>query len=142
GCRPRSRGTAPERHVARRDHGCGARSSDGGTGIAAAARTGGDRRHPALARARPVAGAVPFECCGRRHRLRTDGSNQGETAMARKPQQEQPEGTSREKIISAFMALLAERRIEEISFGDIAARAGLSLAQCRAEFGSLLAVLA
>jgi len=62
--------------------------------------------------------------------------------MARKPQQEQPEGTSREKIISAFMALLAERRIEEISFGDIAAPAGLSLAECRAEFGSLLAVLA
>jgi len=62
--------------------------------------------------------------------------------MARKPQQEQPEGTSREKIISAFMALLAERRIEEISFGDIAARAGLSLAECRDEFGSLLAVLA
>jgi AcrR family transcriptional regulator len=71
-----------------------------------------------------------------------DGSNQGETAMARKPQQEQPEGTSREKIISAFMALLAERRIEEISFGDIAGRSGLSLADCRAEFGSLLAVLA
>src|SRR2546428_1561096 len=71
-----------------------------------------------------------------------DGSNQGETAMARKPQQEKPEGTNREKIIGAFMALLAERRIEEISFGDIAARAGLSLAQCRAEFGSLLAVLA
>src|SRR6266516_1622131 len=62
--------------------------------------------------------------------------------MARKPQQAKPEGTNREKIMSAFMALLAERRIEEISFGDIAARAGLSLAQCRAEFGSLLAVLA
>jgi AcrR family transcriptional regulator len=71
-----------------------------------------------------------------------DGSNQGETAMARKPQQEKPEGTNREKIIGAFMALLAERRIEEISFGDIAARAGLPLAECRGEFGSLLAVLA
>ena len=70
-----------------------------------------------------------------------DGSNQGETAMARKPQQEKPEETNREKIIAALMALLAERRIEEISFGDIAGRAGLSLADCRAEFGSLLAVL-
>ena len=61
--------------------------------------------------------------------------------MARKPQQEKPEETNREKIIAALMALLAERRIEEISFGDIAGRAGLSLAECRAEFGSLLAVL-
>src|SRR6266516_3831602 len=62
--------------------------------------------------------------------------------MARKPQQAKPEGTNREKIMSAFMALLAERRIEEISFGDVAASAGLSLAECRAEFGSLMAVLA
>jgi AcrR family transcriptional regulator len=71
-----------------------------------------------------------------------DGSNQGETAMARKPQQEQPEGTNREKIIGAFMAILAERPIEQISFGDIAGRSGLSLADCRAEFGSPMAVLA
>jgi AcrR family transcriptional regulator len=62
--------------------------------------------------------------------------------MARKPQQERPEGTNREKIVSAFLALLAERRIEEISFGDVAGGAGLSLAECRGEFGSLLAVLA
>src|SRR5260370_38653700 len=65
-----------------------------------------------------------------------DGSNQGETAMARRPQPEKPEGTNREKIIGAFMALLAERRLEEISFGDIAGRAGLPLAECRGEFGS------
>ena len=62
--------------------------------------------------------------------------------MARKPQQEKPGGTNREKIVSAFMAMLAERRIEEISFGDIAGRAGLSLAECRDEFGSLLGMLA
>ena len=62
--------------------------------------------------------------------------------MARKPQQEKPGGTNREKIVSAFMAMLAERRIEEISFGDIAGRAGLSLAECRDEFGSHLGMLA
>src|ERR1700680_4817395 len=62
--------------------------------------------------------------------------------MARKPRQEKPEGTNREKIVRAFMALLAERRIEEISFGDIAGRARVSLAECRDEFGSLLGMLA
>jgi AcrR family transcriptional regulator len=62
--------------------------------------------------------------------------------MARKPQPAKLEGTDREKIASAFMAVLAERPIEEISFGDIAARAGVSLAAFRAEFGSLMAVLA
>jgi len=62
--------------------------------------------------------------------------------MARKPQQEKRGGTNREKIIAAFMALLAERRFEEISFADIAAHAGLTLAECRAEFASTVAVLA
>jgi AcrR family transcriptional regulator len=61
--------------------------------------------------------------------------------MARKPQQEKPAGTNREKIVSSFLALLAERRIEEISFSDVAERAGLSLADCRAEFNALPAVL-
>ena len=62
--------------------------------------------------------------------------------MARKPQQERSHETSREKIVSAFMALLADRPIEEISFADVASRAGLSLAECRAEFSSLMGVLA
>jgi AcrR family transcriptional regulator len=53
-----------------------------------------------------------------------------------------PAGTDREKIIAAFMALLAEKRFERIGFGDIAARSGLTLANCRAEFGSTLAILA
>ena len=53
-----------------------------------------------------------------------------------------PTGTDRQKIVAAFMALLAEKRFEEIGFGDIAARAGLTLANCRAEFGSTLAILA
>ena len=51
-------------------------------------------------------------------------------------------GTVREKIVAAFMALLAEKRFDEIGFGDTAARAGVSLAECREEFGSTLAILA
>jgi len=73
--------------------------------------------------------------------------------MARKPQRSRPAprrapalppptGTDRDKIIAAFMGLLAEKRFEEIGFADVAARSGLTLANCRAEFGSTLAVLA
>lgn len=73
--------------------------------------------------------------------------------MARRPQRSRPAakerpalppptGTDRDKIVTAFMALLAEKRFEEIGFGDIAARSGLTLANCRAEFGSTLAILA
>ena len=40
------------------------------------------------------------------------------------------------------MALLAERPYEEISFADVAARADVPLHRCRAEFDSLVAVLA
>jgi AcrR family transcriptional regulator len=52
------------------------------------------------------------------------------------------DASPRERIIHAFMALLAERRIEEIGYTDIAARAGVSLAELRSEFGSKLAILA
>jgi hypothetical protein len=67
--------------------------------------------------------------------------------MARKPsgvnpQLPPPTKSDREKIVEAFMALLAERPFEEIGFGEIAARAGLTLAQCRGEFSSTVGVLA
>lgn len=73
--------------------------------------------------------------------------------MARKPQRSRaaprrvpapppPTGTDRQKIIAAFMALLAEKRFERIGFGDISERSGVSLAACRDEFGSTLAILA
>src|SRR5882724_8413432 len=74
--------------------------------------------------------------------------------MARKPQRSAkrapksapalppPGGTDRDNIIAAFMALLAERRFEQIGFGDIAARAGVSLSVARGEFGSTLSILA
>jgi len=63
--------------------------------------------------------------------------------MARKPDRDHaPTKSNRERIIDAVLALLAERPIEEIGFGDIAGRAGLTLAECRGEFGSVLAVVA
>ena len=52
------------------------------------------------------------------------------------------EKTARERVIDAFMALLGEEPIEEIGFGDIAARAGVSLAELRNLFGSKMAILA
>jgi AcrR family transcriptional regulator len=48
----------------------------------------------------------------------------------------------REKIVAAFMALLAEKPIERIGFAEIAERAGVTLSHLRAAFGSPLAILA
>ena len=53
-----------------------------------------------------------------------------------------PADTPREKIIEAFMALLAEQPFEKIGLADIAERAGVSLADLRGEFGSPMAILA
>jgi len=50
--------------------------------------------------------------------------------------------TEREKIIAAFLSLLADKSFEAIGFSDIAERAGVSLAQLRGEFSSTLAILA
>jgi AcrR family transcriptional regulator len=63
-------------------------------------------------------------------------------ARAAAPALPPPGGTDRERIIAALMGLLAEKRFEEIGFGDIAGRAGVSLAVLRGEFGSKLAMLA
>jgi AcrR family transcriptional regulator len=48
----------------------------------------------------------------------------------------------RDKIVAAFLALLAEKRIEQIGFTEIAEGAGVTLAQLRGEFASPLAILA
>jgi len=48
----------------------------------------------------------------------------------------------RGKIVAAFMALLIEKRIEDIGFAEIAREAGVPLAQLRGEFASTLAILA
>lgn len=63
--------------------------------------------------------------------------------MARKPDNPSstPEKSDRDRIVEAFMTLLAERAYERIDFGDVAARADLPLHRCRAEFDSLIGVL-
>src|SRR3982075_2119400 len=48
----------------------------------------------------------------------------------------------RERIIAAFMALLADKPIERIGFAEIARAAGVSLSELRGQFGSTLAILA
>jgi len=50
--------------------------------------------------------------------------------------------SERDKIIAAFLALLAEKPLESIGLADIAAEAGVSLEQLRGEFSSPLAILA
>jgi AcrR family transcriptional regulator len=49
---------------------------------------------------------------------------------------------NREKIVEAFLALLAQTPIEHVGFAEIAARADLSLADLRAEFNSNHEILA
>jgi AcrR family transcriptional regulator len=50
--------------------------------------------------------------------------------------------TERDRIIAAFLALLADKPFASIGFDDIAQRTDLSLAQLRSEFASTLAILA
>jgi AcrR family transcriptional regulator len=51
-------------------------------------------------------------------------------------------GSPRERIVRAFMALLAKKPYESIGLAEVAARAGVPLAQLRGEFDSALAILA
>jgi AcrR family transcriptional regulator len=51
-------------------------------------------------------------------------------------------GSEREKIIAAFLALLAEKPIEQIGFAEIAKETGVSLGQLRGEFASTHAIFA
>lgn len=53
-----------------------------------------------------------------------------------------PAANLRARLIDALMALLAERSIEGISPGDVAAKAGVSLADMRGEFSSVMGILA
>ena len=66
----------------------------------------------------------------------TRSSNQGSAGNS-----SPPAGSDRDKATAALMALLAERRFEDIGLAEIAGRAGLSLSQLRGEFGSTLAIL-
>src|SRR5262245_8298172 len=58
------------------------------------------------------------------------------------PQRPKRNGSDRERVIDAFMALLAERSFEQIGLGDIAEQAGFSLAQLRDLFDGKIAILA
>src|SRR4029079_6322204 len=51
------------------------------------------------------------------------------------------ERSERERIIDAFMALLAEKSIEQIGFAESAKGAGVSLSDLRGAFGSTVAIL-
>src|SRR5215468_4388969 len=74
--------------------------------------------------------------------------------MARRPARRPPqrprsdEGASnpplsdRDKIIAALFELLAEQAFEDIGYADLAARAGVSLATLRQEFGSKFPIVA
>jgi len=50
--------------------------------------------------------------------------------------------TDRDKIVAALLALLADKSFETVGLADVAARAGVSLAQLRDEFASTLAIIA
>jgi AcrR family transcriptional regulator len=55
------------------------------------------------------------------------------------PSSDQP---ARERVIAAFMALVAEKSFERVGFAEIATRAGVSLSELRGLFDSTLAILA
>jgi AcrR family transcriptional regulator len=64
------------------------------------------------------------------------------SSAAAKPTAPVGTGSEREKIIAAFLGLLAEKPIEQIGFAEIAKEAGVSLGQLRGEFASTLAIFA
>lgn len=52
------------------------------------------------------------------------------------------EGSARKHVVSALMELLGDKPLEQISLGDIARRAGVTLADLRSEFSSVMEILA
>lgn len=72
----------------------------------------------------------------RRPARKTAGKSARHTRGAAAP------ATDREKIIAAFLKLLADRRFEAIGLPAIAREAGVSLAALRDEFASTLAIVA
>ncbi len=53
----------------------------------------------------------------------------------------QPGAVQRDPIVDAFMALLADKRIEDIGFAEIARRAGVSLSALRVKYSSKIEIL-
>jgi AcrR family transcriptional regulator len=64
------------------------------------------------------------------------------TSDAPSPQTSRNGKPARERIIDAFMALLAQKPIEQIGLAETAKEAGVSLAELRDVFGSTFAILA
>jgi AcrR family transcriptional regulator len=54
----------------------------------------------------------------------------------------QPSGIRHDPIVAAFMAILAEKRFEDIGFAEIARRAGVSLSELRGKHASKIEMLA
>jgi AcrR family transcriptional regulator len=63
------------------------------------------------------------------------------TAKA-KPALPPPAGSDRQRIVRAFMQLVAEKPIERIDLSEVAKRANVSLARLREEFNTTLSILA
>lgn len=66
----------------------------------------------------------------------------GQPEQPSRPHEPPGSGSDRDRIIAAFMALLAEKPFEKIGLAEIARRAGVSLAQLRDQFASTFAILA
>jgi AcrR family transcriptional regulator len=64
------------------------------------------------------------------------------SSSATKPAAPVGAGSEREKIVAAFLALLADKPIEQIGFAEIAKEARVSLGQLRGEFASTVAIFA
>jgi AcrR family transcriptional regulator len=77
-----------------------------------------------------------------RRPVRRSAGKTARPSSDRKPAGASRPATERDKIIAAFLALLAEKPIEQIGLAEIAKEAGVSLTQLRGEFGSPLAILA
>ncbi len=77
-----------------------------------------------------------------RRPARKSTAKSARSSSGRRPSGPAAPVSERDKIVAAFLALLAEKPFEEIGFADIAGRAGVSLTQLRGEFASTLAMLA
>ena len=76
-----------------------------------------------------------------RRSARKSSARKSSTQSTRRPVTS-ASGSDRDKIIAAFLELLAAKRIEQIGFAEIAEAAGVPLPQLRNEFASTLAILA
>src|SRR5580693_3796565 len=64
------------------------------------------------------------------------------SSSATKPAAPVGTGSEREKIVAAFLALLADKPVEQIGFAEIAKKAQVSRGQLRGEFASTVAIFA